>query len=59
MGEAFGFASVGVGAGFGVEPPWVLWRLRSLVSNHGLVGLLVSVERCLELCWGYVVAVPV
>ena len=26
------------------EPPWVWWRLRSLVSNPGWGGLLVSVE---------------
>ncbi len=29
------------------------------VSNPGGVGLLGSVERCLELCWGHVVAVAV
>jgi len=41
------------------EPPWVCWRLGLLDSNHGVVGLLGSVERCFELCWGDVCAVAV
>lgn len=43
----------------GLEPPWVCWRLGLLDSNHGVVGLLGSVERCFELCWGDVCAVAV
>lgn len=31
------------------EPHWVRWRLGSLVSNPGGVGLSGSVERCFEL----------
>lgn len=30
-----------------------------MVSNPGRVGLLRSVERCFELCWGHVAAVAV
>ena len=41
------------------EAPWVCWRLGLLDSNHGVVGLLGSVERRLELCWGDVPAVAV
>ena len=42
-----------------IEPPWVCWRLGLLVSNPGGVGLLGSVERCLELGGGHVTAVAV
>jgi len=41
------------------EPPWVCWRLGLLVSNPGGVGLLGSVERCLELGGRRVTAVAV
>jgi hypothetical protein len=42
-----------------IEPPWVCWRLGLLVSNPGGVGLLGSVERCLELGGRRVTAVAV
>jgi len=41
------------------EPPWVCWRLGLLDSNHGVVGLLGSLERCFELFRGDVCAVAV
>ncbi len=41
------------------ESPWVCWRPNLFDSNPGGIGFLGSVERCFELCWRNVVAVPV
>src|SRR5690606_13304871 len=42
-----------------IEPHWVWWRLVLLVFCPDGGGVLGSVERGLELCWGDVVAVAV
>ncbi len=47
------------GADAVLESPWSWWRLGLVDSNHGVVGLLGSVERCFELCWRDVVEVAV